>query len=616
MVKLYKIKFIKETEKCKVGDIKNASKKSADAYVKNGYAEYVKEEKKMNWIKEEWEKHKASKEKLTPLEQELKQLAEIYEEKPLDVEERLKEMKEKYGYSISALKKQMKVFAPIKKKVKKDEPIRVPPKKKEQEKIKITEELKEKLKSPELLKMVKEELDKNHLLDDNVKLTAFIVALSGLLKNPKKRMSMALTGESSVGKDNLIKTILQHFPNDLWMFLTGATQPALEDDAIYVPILALSEMNLFREEGANKNILEVVKQRTEGGTSAIKKDAATGFKTTKHEKTEQGTTFYNTTEAERNNESETRFIFGNVEADEKKIKIVNKNSCLNVSDINKLLETSEVEESWISLGLKYLKQEFYDCEVLIPYANVLLEEINGVSIIDNSSPRSMRDLKRLLSLTSALTFFYVLQRKIKEYKGKRVIVSEPEDLLQVLRYSKEFFNQTYQGMDERLYQILQILDNHLGEWVARDVLQRNLRVSLNTIKGYCASLEEAGLVEWKKGADLNFQEGVKSYDGNKIYFKRYQKGVKKMLIRCEENELKDLLDKKYRDGFYNNFDTLMSKRYQKQGVNLKGEESNKKMSLSTAEIDTFSLTPFEKEEAIKLLPKPIEMRNKKKKTRK
>ncbi len=41
-----KIEFIKDTEKFKKGEIAEASKKSAESYVKNGYAEYIKEPKK------------------------------------------------------------------------------------------------------------------------------------------------------------------------------------------------------------------------------------------------------------------------------------------------------------------------------------------------------------------------------------------------------------------------------------------------------------------------------------------------------------------------------------------------------------------------------------------
>jgi len=44
---MVKIKIIKDTEKCKVGEIAEASKKSAESYVNNGYAEYVEEVKLM-----------------------------------------------------------------------------------------------------------------------------------------------------------------------------------------------------------------------------------------------------------------------------------------------------------------------------------------------------------------------------------------------------------------------------------------------------------------------------------------------------------------------------------------------------------------------------------------
>ena len=41
MVKTYKIRFIKNTKLCKVGDIKEATKRNAESAIKNGYAEYV-----------------------------------------------------------------------------------------------------------------------------------------------------------------------------------------------------------------------------------------------------------------------------------------------------------------------------------------------------------------------------------------------------------------------------------------------------------------------------------------------------------------------------------------------------------------------------------------------
>ncbi len=70
-----KIKFIKDTELCKVGDIREASKKSAESAVNAGYAEYVEEpKKKSNGVDllQLWEDHKASKDE--PEQQETPQL--------------------------------------------------------------------------------------------------------------------------------------------------------------------------------------------------------------------------------------------------------------------------------------------------------------------------------------------------------------------------------------------------------------------------------------------------------------------------------------------------------------------------------------------------------------
>mgnify|MGYP003132867914 CR=1 FL=1 len=44
MAKLYTIRFLKNTELCKVGDIREATKKNAESYIKNRFAEYVEEE--------------------------------------------------------------------------------------------------------------------------------------------------------------------------------------------------------------------------------------------------------------------------------------------------------------------------------------------------------------------------------------------------------------------------------------------------------------------------------------------------------------------------------------------------------------------------------------------
>jgi len=456
--------------------------------------------------------------------------------------------------------------------------------------IKLTvDELKDVFKNfekPNLLELIKKEIDKDHLEDDNLKMTCFLVGISGLLNEPKRRMSMAITGGTSVGKDNLFKSILKHMPDGTWAFLTGATQPAIEDQTVYTKILALSEINLFKDSGANKDLLEVVKQRTEGGTSVIKKDVATQFKTTKREQTEQGTVFYGTTDAERNDETETRFIYGDLEAKESKIRKVNTNTLDSFSNPKKLIEGVK-NDSWVKKGLTELEKDDKIDTFLIPFSHLFDTKIDGKDIIDCKNPRSMRDLKRLLSLVCACTWLFSRQRKQVKYEGVNFLVSEPEDLLNTIKYTKEFFNQTYEGMDKRLNQILEILNEQetqgITDWMARDQMQREIKLSINTIKSWCNTLESLGLLETMKGVDLNQMEGAKVYAGNKIYIKRCQKGVKNMLIRCQYLELKGLLESKKGD-IKEIVDAFCIGKDISELIN----------GLGGSEIDTFSLTPLEK----------------------
>src|SRR3990167_5672376 len=136
----------------------------------------------------------------------------------------------------------------------------------------IKADVQAKFEDKQLLNSVMEELTINHIGDDNLKMTTLLACISGLLKNPKLRTSIAIKGNSSEGKDNLIKTCLRHMPNESWKFLTSGTQATIEDDIRDFRIIAFSEVNKNREAGANKYLTEAIKQMSEGGTSAMKKD--------------------------------------------------------------------------------------------------------------------------------------------------------------------------------------------------------------------------------------------------------------------------------------------------------------------------------------------------------
>lgn len=463
-----------------------------------------------------------------------------------------------------------------------------------------------------LLEEIRKELDKDHKEDDNLKMTNFLIAVSGLLKNPKRRMSGATTADSSVGKDNMFKAIMKHMPTGSAIFLTRATEATLEDDIADKRIIAYSELNKFREDGINKKIVETIKQLTEGGTSALKKDIRTGMREARHDEGEQKTVFYGTTEEQRDEELETRFLCGGMKYTYNRGKIVNENTLDEDSDINKLLNSFSEEDSWIKKGLNhfYYEKEQYD-DVLIPYAN-LLKEIEGEPVFNYEDPRSQRDIKRLMGITRAVTWLFQEQRKSFTIQGKNILVSEPIDFLAALKYSEEFFNESYTGIDARNLEILEVmkkyvltqLSDDVEKWVPRDYIEKETKKAKNTIKHRMGILADKGLVEGIKGIELNQMLGTSIYDANKIYYKRCQKGVKKVLIRCQfskiKNKLKQFSIEKLTPFCYDlkKIDTLTDTLFTQEnkdfnGIYTEGVNFQKNVQKSTKKpkIDTLELTP-------------------------
>lgn len=429
------------------------------------------------------------------------------------------------------------------------------PKQEEEEKEpEISEDVLEKFKDKGLIERIKERISKDHLEDDNLKMSVHLTHISGLLKNPKRRQSFKISGKTAEGKDNLQISSLKHLPDKSYLFLTSATQAVLEDDLKEIPILAISELNLFREGGANKNLLEVVKQRTEGGTSAFKKDLRNNQKTLREEKGEQGVVTFGTIEAEDDEELGTRTMQGTIKATPKRIKIVNENTLDIFSDENKIINQLIQEDSWIKKGYTYFWKRKPQYEIVIPYAKFLKEEIDGIPIFDCSEARSQRDLKRLLSLTCAMTWIYQEQREKKEVNGNWFLVSKPEDFINTLKYTNEFFNQTYAGFDLRITGVLKFIESN-NRWIDKLEIQQNAGVKhRGTINNYLWALESQGLIEKKKGKELCEEcsksvQGVehfnaKTYKGNHIYYRSVQKASNKRLISVQLNKLKEFLDKK------------------------------------------------------------------------
>lgn len=373
--------------------------------------------------------------------------------------------------------------------------------------------------SPDLILNIHKELSDTHIGDDAAKMTAFIVCSTSYQKQPERRMSMANKAGTSEGKDNLIKTTLRHFPDHDYLFLTHGTQATMQDDIGQYKIIAYSEVNLQRDDkGANFQLLETIKQMTEGGTAALKKDKATGCKTTKHIIQEQKTVLYSTTETQDDEEMATRFIIGSLSSSRHKINTVNNNT-LSTFAGKKII----FNESWIKKGISYFLK---DNEVNIPY----LIALQNKGIFDDSVPRSMRDTKRFLSCVCGVAWLYQLQRQ-KDSEGR--IIAEPFDFLVTMIIAGDFFNHTYRGMgDQRLQKFIDAMneycDARLGD--ERDIfprhkIQEKLGVTVNTIRNLSKGCDNLSIIRFHHK------------ENSKIYYERCQKGIKRVLMGVNYEEM-------------------------------------------------------------------------------
>src|SRR3989344_1650259 len=441
---------------------------------------------------------------------------------------------------------------------------------------KLLELSKKEFSKKSLIVEIHTELSKTHLQDDAEKLTLFLTSCTGYLAPSLLHKSLAAKGGTSVGKDNMVKTVLKHFPEEDWIYLTNATESTIEDDIGNYKIIAISELNLFsNDRGANVHLLEKIKQLTEGGTSSLKKDVMTGYKTTKHSQQDQKTILYNTAETQSDEQLSTRLNVIGVEASSGKINAVNKNTFDVFAGV-----VNSAETSWISLGIKHLLK---NNTVVIPYALMFKE----IKIFDTTDARAMRDTKRFLALVAAVAWLYQLQRE-KDSKGR--IVSIPFDFLVTLIIAGQFFNYTYSGTaDKRILNYIEcmneICDKYDGignekEVFARHHLQEKMGVSINTVKDLSKGCQDLSVIRFHHK------------DNTGVYYLRCQRGVKRVLLGVNYKDMIDVFDKN--GGVKLDNSTVGMLDFINNLINL---NENRKKDSTLEEIDTQKVdTPNEKDE--------------------
>lgn len=359
--------------------------------------------------------------------------------------------------------------------------------------------------SKDLMFLLKRELDEDHVGDSRGKMAVFLAGCSGRLP-AKYRNSMALNGDSSVGKTNLMKTVLKHLPKHWFAWGTRFTRATLEDDIEPFYIIAFSEKT--QDDPA---VIESLKQLTEDGLQTWKHDKDTN-KLRDVKFIDRKSTLYTATEKETNEELATRYIVYTVSKSPYKIRNVIESIKINYSDVEKLFEEERREKkpTWITIGLKQLQSFDY---ILIPLSFIKYVEFN------DTYPRCTRDAKKFLNFIATSTWIQQYQRNKYEKNGKKILIADLDDFYWAAFLTNDIFRATISGISKDLENIIEtykgMLDNDKEvklntkseespsteekvRYVRRRELARELCIDIETLKKHLKPLSEKGRLRTRR----------------------------------------------------------------------------------------------------------------------
>jgi hypothetical protein len=286
------------------------------------------------------------------------------------------------------------------------------------------------------------------------------------------------------------------------MDLTRVTRSAIEDN--------LQNVNLvyFGEEGANLDLIEIIKQAVEDGLSVFKKDVRDNFKSVRHEVQPRKVGIYSTTRDASDPELMSRYATVCITGSPTKYAKVNESTLHVFSDPDLAIDRSirNTSRTWINVGLEQLSH----ADILyIPYASMLT--------VDSRNARSMRDLKRFCSLIGTLAWICQLNRYVYKHRDKTILVASPEDFWNAYEIGSDIFAQSLSGIETRLQHIIDSYQrivqkqpalihkfmrdgkddpryNNELSWVERSHIQKDIGISSrDTIRRHVKTLEELGI---------------------------------------------------------------------------------------------------------------------------
>jgi len=375
---------------------------------------------------------------------------------------------------------------------------------------KYKEDLEEIAKDP--VKHIMEVVNFYHIGDEEAKRMLIPVLASRFLPR-NYRLSVVVSGPSSLGKNNLVKAFMKCTPRSWWNTLTRMTPRALdyllpEGGSIDRVILYFMEY-----EGLNQAKYSVRISISEGEISVayVARNEKTGEMETRIRKLKGTPLIITTTTAvQLDQDIETRTFYIEPDPSEEQTKRIREFYITLESSLELKEKELEIKEKAKKIRLFFRLLKPYDVIIPREYLERLLGDLPLVV-------RARRDDKKLIAAVKALAVLNQFKRKrVKDSHGREFLVADIEDIEYVEKWLKG-------PLRKQMLEIREIHERILvacpleGTFTAREIAEK-VKVSYRHTKRVLDDLVEKGFLivdtktkPYKYAVKMNSAIGLESF---------------------------------------------------------------------------------------------------------
>jgi hypothetical protein len=315
-----------------------------------------------------------------------------------------------------------------------------------------------------------------------------MVLLAGVSRLTDSPVSLTIKGDSSSGKNTLLKRNLSLFPPSEVYFVDRLTAQALfylRDKDLSHKILAVTEAAGSEESEYGVRIMLSEKELV---IWAPVRDKGGGRMSTEEIRIAGPIAFLQTTtKAQLGSAFETRYFSIYSDSSESLTKRVLERQAMEYQGLIQTPATEEVKIWQLALGSLEPKK------VIIPFAREIISQLPSTKV------RIRRDNPRLMALVEASALLHQRQRQVQVQGNKEVIIGTPDDYALAYCVSSEVFAQTYKELSIGLQKFLEALEQNLSGdqkdgFTARDAVKVT-KVNLRTTQRRLDDLAASGYVE-------------------------------------------------------------------------------------------------------------------------